>query len=74
MPYFAYPCGAYNDYLINDYFPSYKKEHKIVASFSTDGVSYNVNSSIWKIPRFVSKYHWKSESDFVNFLNAISFI
>ncbi|MDR2710874.1 MAG: polysaccharide deacetylase family protein [Burkholderiales bacterium] len=63
-PLFAYPYGHASDYLVNEYFPNYEKEHRQLAAFSTDGKPVTRDSNIWALPRYVCGQHWHSPEEF----------
>jgi peptidoglycan/xylan/chitin deacetylase (PgdA/CDA1 family) len=72
VPYFAYPYGELNNYLLKSYFPEHKEIHGFEAAFTTGGTTLNDQTSLWNIPRFVCGWHWNSENDLLELLNAIS--
>lgn len=61
---FAYPYGHVSDYLVNEYFPKYEKEHRQLAAFSTGGEPVTRNSNLWALPRYVCGQHWRSPEEF----------
>jgi len=58
QPYFAYPYGHFNEFLVNEYLPA--RRDWIEAAFTTEGRPVNPSDSRWQIPRFVCGDHWKS--------------
>jgi peptidoglycan/xylan/chitin deacetylase (PgdA/CDA1 family) len=55
---FAYPYGDYNNYLCEKYLP--KEQTSIIAAFTCEASHIDINSNVWKIPRFVCGTDWKS--------------
>jgi polysaccharide deacetylase len=67
---FAYPYGHVPDFLVNEYFPRYQREHRLVAAFSTDGDYATRGTNRWRVPRFVCQAHWKSPEGLAKILEA----
>ncbi|MDR0769737.1 MAG: polysaccharide deacetylase family protein [Burkholderiales bacterium] len=63
-PLFAYPYGHASDYLVNEYFPNYEREHRQLAAFGTGGEPVTQSSNLWALPRYVCGQHWRSPDDF----------
>lgn len=63
-PLFAYPYGHVNDYLRDDYFPNYQREHQQLGAFTTAGDYVTRETNRWAIPRFVCGLHWRSADEF----------
>ena len=57
---FAYPYGETTEYLIEEYFPNYMPQHRMLAAFTTGGEYATRASNQWNIPRFMCGLHWKS--------------
>lgn len=57
---FAYPYGESNDYLVRDYLPRYRAEHRLRAAFGTEPRPLESNSKRWLLPRYVCGQHWDS--------------
>jgi hypothetical protein len=57
---FAYPYGAVNDYLVNEYFPG---QSQIRAAFAGGGRYVDSSSERWTIPRFTCQEHWRSAAE-----------
>jgi hypothetical protein len=60
---FAYPYGPASDYLAREYFPDTSVDHGVYAAFTTDGVPVAAGMSRWRLPRYVSGWHWKSPDE-----------
>ena len=67
---FAYPCGDYNSYLVDEYFP--KQQDEIIAAFSCEPFHASKQSNIWKIPRYMCGLHWKNDSEFRKIIQSHS--
>ncbi|MCL2871412.1 MAG: polysaccharide deacetylase family protein [Betaproteobacteria bacterium] len=63
-PLFAYPYGDVSDYLVNEYFPNYEKEHRQLAAFSAGGEPVTQSSNLWALPRYVCGQHWRNPEEF----------
>jgi peptidoglycan/xylan/chitin deacetylase (PgdA/CDA1 family) len=70
-PLFAYPYGHAADYLVNEYFPNYEKEHRQLAAFGTGGKPVMCNSHLWALPRYVCGEHWHNPEEFRKILTDI---
>lgn len=57
---FAYPYGQVSPYLADEYFP---RQKIIKAAFTTAGTPVEPGQDIFRIPRFVCGWHFKSISD-----------
>lgn len=57
---FAYPYGDTNDYLVRDYFPRHRAEHRIRAAFTTEPAPVTPETSPWRVPRYVCGSAWQS--------------
>lgn len=57
---FAYPYGESNDYLVNEYFPHYAHEHRLLAAVGTEPAPIDGGSDAWTLPRYVCGHHWSS--------------
>lgn len=68
---FAYPFGHFNDYLVNDYFPNHKKEHEIVAAFTTEPDITTEASNIYKLPRYVHGEAWSTPAEFKKIIDQL---
>lgn len=56
---FAYPYGAFIEYLCQEYLPRYQHEHRQRAAVTTHDEVLTEGSDRWKVPRFVCGWHWK---------------
>jgi hypothetical protein len=56
-PFFAYPFGQYNDFLIDRYFPSNRSRIGIEAAVTVDGRPLRTTDNIWTLPRFSCGYN-----------------
>jgi peptidoglycan/xylan/chitin deacetylase (PgdA/CDA1 family) len=57
-PFFAYPFGHYNDFLVRDYLP--RSKSGVRAAFSADPRPVTKVDSAWCLPRYVCGDDWKS--------------
>ncbi|MGI8896509.1 MAG: hypothetical protein ACR2HE_12800 [Casimicrobiaceae bacterium] len=57
---FAYPYGEAPHYLVEEYFPRFREQHRIFAAFITGGGYATIATNRWKIPRFICGEHWKT--------------
>lgn len=57
-PFFAYPFGHYNDFLVHDYLP--RTTPRVRAAFSVDPRPATKDDSPWCLPRYVCGDDWKS--------------
>ena len=58
-PFFAYPFGHYNDFLVQDYLP--RTTPHVRAAFSADPRPPTNEDSHWCLPRYVCGDDWKSQ-------------
>jgi peptidoglycan/xylan/chitin deacetylase (PgdA/CDA1 family) len=58
VPFFAYPYGQSNDFLVNEYFPA--RNHWFEAAFISGGQPLTAASHRWKLPRYVCGEHWNT--------------
>ena len=68
--YFAFPFGHVNRYLLEDYLPGRRVEHRMEAAFGTGGRAIERTDSVWNIPRLVCGHHWKSPGELEALLTA----
>jgi peptidoglycan/xylan/chitin deacetylase (PgdA/CDA1 family) len=61
-PFFAYPFGHYNDFLVRDYFPS-RGGQSVRAAFSVDPRAIAATDSMWCVPRYVCGDDWRTRAD-----------
>jgi len=57
-PFFAYPFGHYNDFLVHDYLP--RTIPRVRAAFSADARPATEDDSPWCLPRYVCGDDWES--------------
>lgn len=57
---FAYPYGQVSDYLADQCFPA---QDQLLAAFTTAGAPLLEDADIWRLPRLVCGWHWKSADD-----------
>ena len=57
-PFFAYPFGHYNDFLVHDYLP--RTTPRVRAAFSADPRPASKDDSPWCLPRYVCGDDWES--------------
>ena len=65
---FAYPYGRANAFLAEEYFPHGEVVHGVKAAFTTAGRPVESGVDRWRIPRFVSGWHWTSAREFKDLL------
>jgi peptidoglycan/xylan/chitin deacetylase (PgdA/CDA1 family) len=61
-PFFAYPFGHYNDFLVSSYFPQHATSG-VRAAFSIDPRPVVGQDSIWCLPRYVCGDNWRSPDE-----------
>jgi peptidoglycan/xylan/chitin deacetylase (PgdA/CDA1 family) len=54
---FAYPYGQVSAFLADEYLP---RQEYIQAAFTTEGVPLTADANLWRLPRYVCGWHWKS--------------
>ncbi len=67
VPFFAYPFGHYNDFLVRDYFPN-RGGGSVRAAFSIEPRLLGVTDSLWCLPRYVCGDDWRTREDLVRIL------
>lgn len=58
------------DYLATEYFPRGLDVHGVRAAFATEGIPVSPGMSIWRLPRYVFRHHWKTQDDLRHILGA----
>jgi hypothetical protein len=58
---FAYPYGQVSEYLAREYLP---RQRDIVAAFGCEPQPLTAASDIWRLPRYVCGWHWKTAEEF----------
>lgn len=61
---FAYPYGEANEYLLREYLPRFRHEHRMRAAFTCEPAPVHKTSNQWALPRYVCGLHWKSNEEF----------
>lgn len=56
---FAYPFGHTNEYLLGEYFPRHRHEHRTIAAVTCEPAPVTPRTSRWAIPRYVFGVDWK---------------
>lgn len=54
---FAYPYGQVSEFLAASYLPG---QDRIIAAFTTEGTPIKPGMDIWRLPRMVCGWHWRS--------------
>jgi len=62
-PFFAYPFGQYNAFLVEEYFPGNRSRIGIEAAVTVDGRPLRTTDSIWTLPRFSCGYNWTTPGE-----------
>ena len=57
---FAYPYGDVPGYLVQDYLPNCRHEHRLEAAFGTRPEPVHVGANRWHLGRYVCGPHWNS--------------
>jgi len=69
VPYFAYPFGQSNRFLVDDYFP--RRAAGIVrAAFSAEPRTVDPDEGPWCLPRFGCGHHWRSPAELATILGG----
>jgi len=69
-PFFAYPFGQYNAFLVGKYFPENRTRIGIEAAVTVDGRPLHATDSIWTLPRFSCGYNWTTPGGLLELLAA----
>ena len=67
-PFFAYPFGHYNDFLVHDYFPHYGGQ-SVRAAFTVEPRAVATTDSLWCVPRYVCGDDWRAREDLSRILS-----
>ncbi|HEY3555413.1 MAG TPA: polysaccharide deacetylase family protein [Casimicrobiaceae bacterium] len=59
-PFFAYPYGHYNRFLVDEYLPANATRLRLRAAFTTDPKPIAAGDNPWCLPRYVCGHHWTS--------------
>lgn len=65
---FAYPYGDAPDYLVRDYLPRFRCEHRLDAAFGTVPEPVTRDSNRWNLGRYVCGLHWNSTQSLATLL------
>lgn len=57
---FTYPYGQVSEYLANHYLPA---QDKVWAGFTTEARPLEQGADIWRLPRYVCGWDWKSNDE-----------
>jgi peptidoglycan/xylan/chitin deacetylase (PgdA/CDA1 family) len=69
-PFFAYPFGQSNRFLVERYFPSNSERLGLRAAFTDEPSLIGGGESPWRLPRFVCGHHWKTSEELEGILQA----
>ncbi len=58
-PFFAYPFGQSNAFLVEEYFPRNAERLGLRAAFTDEPKPITGSESRWRLPRFICGHHWK---------------
>ena len=58
-PFFAYPFGQSNAFLVEEYFPRNAQRLGLRAAFTDEPKLITGRESRWSLPRFICGHHWK---------------
>ena len=67
-PFFAYPFGHHNRFLVEEYFPDNRSRVGIEAAVTVDGRPVRTTDSIWTLPRFSCGYNWTTPAELLELL------
>jgi peptidoglycan/xylan/chitin deacetylase (PgdA/CDA1 family) len=59
-PFFAYPYGHYNRFLVAEYLPANAARLRLRAAFTTDARPVAIGDDRWCLPRYVCGHDWTS--------------
>ncbi|HTS22291.1 MAG TPA: polysaccharide deacetylase family protein [Casimicrobiaceae bacterium] len=69
-PYFAFPFGQYNAFLVGEYLPSNSERIGLRAAFTDEPKMITGHESQWCLPRYICGHHWKSPSALASILET----
>ena len=69
-PFFAYPFGKYNPYLVEDYFPRHRSRHSVRAAFTVDGRPLHFLENRWALPRYSCGFNWTTPHELAELLDG----
>ncbi len=67
---FAYPYGETNDYLVEEYLPRHRNEHRLRAAWAVDPRPLESTACRWRLPRYVCGAHWRDPAELERLLRA----
>jgi peptidoglycan/xylan/chitin deacetylase (PgdA/CDA1 family) len=62
-PFFAYPFGQSNAFLVDDYFPRNAQRLGLRAAFTDEPMPIRGRESRWRLPRYICGHHWKTPQE-----------
>jgi peptidoglycan/xylan/chitin deacetylase (PgdA/CDA1 family) len=62
-PWFAYPFGHWNEFLVADYLPRRGAGVNVHAAFTTEPRPVRGGDNVFRIPRYVCGQHWKQPDE-----------
>ena len=62
-PFFAFPYGHSNRFLVREYLPSNAARLRLRAAFTTDARPIAVGDDRWCLPRYVCGHHWRAPGE-----------
>jgi peptidoglycan/xylan/chitin deacetylase (PgdA/CDA1 family) len=68
-PYFAYPFGQSNAFLVDDYLPA-RGAPRVRAAFGVEPRAVDPGEGPWCLPRFVCGHHWRTPAELAAILAA----
>jgi peptidoglycan/xylan/chitin deacetylase (PgdA/CDA1 family) len=69
-PFFAYPFGHFNEFLLEEYLPREGNAMGLRAAFTTEPKIIDGSESLWRLPRFTCGHHWRSADALAKILSA----
>ena len=69
-PFFAYPFGHFNNFLLDDYLPREGRAMGLRAAFTTEPKLIDGSQTVWRLPRFTCGHHWRSPEALAAILTA----
>jgi peptidoglycan/xylan/chitin deacetylase (PgdA/CDA1 family) len=62
-PFFAYPFGQSNPFLVEEYFPRNADRLGLLAAFTDEPSPITGYESPWRLPRYICGHHWKGPEE-----------
>jgi len=69
-PYFAFPFGQYNSFLVEKYLPDNGRRLGLRAAFTDEPKPITGWENPWCLPRYICGHHWKSPPELAAILNS----